>query len=215
VHDFFQTGALKQILTIYKGGVSYPIAGRDELVRLMPSLRSRYPSYASFGASRVEDIFPPRELRQATLLEAHTFSSAIALNNGNGMFTLRPLPMEAQFAPVYAILARDFDGDGRMDLLLAGNFYGVPPVIGRYDASYGLLLRGAGDGRFTPVDMEDSNILIEGQSRRMRMLRGAGGASLVAVARNNAPLQMLRASRTPATYSQSPSIALHPVPRIQ
>ena len=60
--DFGRNGALKQILTFYKDGVSYPVAGRDELVRPMPHLRSRYPSYASFGAARVEEIFPAAEL---------------------------------------------------------------------------------------------------------------------------------------------------------
>ena len=62
VADFFSTGTLKQILTFFKGGVSYPVAGRDDLVRLMPALRQRYPSYRSFGAARVEDILPAAEL---------------------------------------------------------------------------------------------------------------------------------------------------------
>ena len=80
------------------------------------------------------------------MLEAKQFASAVALNTGDGTFALQPLPVEAQLAPVYAALADDFDGDGRMDLLLGGNFYGVTPVRGRYDASYGLLLRGDGAG---------------------------------------------------------------------
>ena len=37
-------------------------------------------------------------------------------------------PAEAQFFPVYAVLARDFDGDAKVDLLLGGNFHGVTPV---------------------------------------------------------------------------------------
>src|SRR5439155_831640 len=80
---------------------------------LSPQLRSRYPSYADFGASRVDDIFPAAELKQATVLEARVFASSVAWNNGDGTFTLRPLSVEAQFAPVYASLAADFDGDGR------------------------------------------------------------------------------------------------------
>ncbi|MFN2563914.1 MAG: FG-GAP-like repeat-containing protein, partial [Gemmatimonadaceae bacterium] len=195
VHDFFQNGAVEQVLTFYKNGVSYPLAGRDELVRLMPQLRSRYTSYASFGASRVEDIFPAADLKAAMVLEARLFASSVAVNRGNGTFELRPLPTEAQFAPVYASLADDFDGDGRADLLLAGNFYGVTPVRGRYDASYGLLLRGAGDGRFTPVDLEDSNLVIEGQVRDMKHVRHAGGGRLIAVARNDDKLQLLRPLR--------------------
>ena len=90
------------------------------------------------------------------------------------------------------MLAGDFDGDGRTDLLLAGNDYGVPPVLGRYDASYGLLLRGTGGGRFEAIDPERSGIVIDGQVRHMAWLRRADGSRSIVVARNNDKLQVLR-----------------------
>jgi len=184
--------------------VSYPLAGRDELVRLIPQLRRRYPSYAAFGASRIDDILPASELKQATVLEARVFASSVALNSGDGTFRLQPLPVEGQFAPVYASLAADFDGDGHADLLLAGNLYGVQPVLGRYDASYGLLLHGTGDGRFESVDMEQSGLLIEGQVRHLGLLRHAGGDRLIVVARNNDRLQVLRALRKSGAAPEVP-----------
>jgi hypothetical protein len=193
INDFSHSGGLEQILTFYKHGVSYPLAGRDELVKKIPSLRSKYPSYKDFGASRIEDIFPAADLKSATVREAYTFASSVALNDGKGKFTLQQLPVEAQFAPIYSSLAEDFDGDGRVDLLVGGNFYGVTPMLGRYDASYGLLLRGRGDGQFEPVDMEKSGVAIEGEVRRIKALRGANGARLIAVARNNDTLEILRA----------------------
>jgi hypothetical protein len=192
VHDFFANGTIEQILTVYKHGVSYPLAGRDELIKGMPQLRNKYPSYRSFGASRVDDILPKAELREATVLEARDFATSVALNRGNGTFDLQPLPTEAQLAPVYAILAQDFDRDGHTDLLLGGNFYGTKPLEGRYDASYGTLLRGDGDGGFAPVDLETSGLLIEGQVRHMALLRWAGGRRLIVVARNGEHLQFLR-----------------------
>jgi hypothetical protein len=195
VKDFFGNGTLEQILTFYKKGVSYPLAGRDELVRLIPQLRSKYVSYASFGASRIEDILPAAELRDATVKEARVFASSVALTNRDGTFTLLPLPAVAQFAPIYAAVAEDFDRDGRVDLLVAGNFFGVTPVRGRYDASYGLVLRGAGDGRFEPIDMEQSGLLIEGQVRDLKPLRQADGGWLIGVARNDNTLQILRVRR--------------------
>jgi hypothetical protein len=190
--DFYSTGALKQILTTYKHGVSYPLAQRDELLQMMPQLRTKFPTYSAFGASRVEDILPASELSKAKVLEAHDFASAIAVNDGKGTFTLRDLPIEAQFAPVNATLAADIDGDGHLDLLIAGNSYGEPPMLGRYDASYGLLLRGTGDGRFAPADMAATNLVIQGQVRHLALLRGPHGAKLIAVARNNDTLEILQ-----------------------
>jgi hypothetical protein len=192
LNDFSHTGGLEQILTFYKNGVSYPLAGRDELVQKIPSLGSKYPSYKDFGGSRIEDIFPAADLKSATVREAYTFASSVALNNADGTFTVRQLPTEAQFAPIYAALAQDFDGDGHVDLLVGGNLFGVTPALGRYDASYGLELRGKGDGQFESVDMEQSGIEIDGQIRRIRSLRGANGQRLVVVARNNDKLEILR-----------------------
>ena len=147
-------------------------------------LRAKYPSYASFGASRIEDA--------ATVLEARDFASSVALDEGDGTFVLQPLPAEAQFAPVYAALAADFDGDGHADLLLGGNFYGVTPVQGRYDASYGLLLSGDGKGGFVPVDLAKSGVMIEGQVRHLAFVRGPHGGRFVVAARNDDRLQILR-----------------------
>ncbi len=190
VGDFFNTGKLQQILTSYRHGASYPLLGRDELVQAMPPLRKSYPTYESFGASRVQDIIPSRELKKARVLEADTFASAVALNRGDGTFELHALPTEAQFAPIYASLAGDFDGDGKIDLVVGGNFYGVTPLEGRYDASYGLFLRGDGHGGFVAVDMEQSGLAIDGQVRHMAFLKRANGNRLIVVAKNNDRLQL-------------------------
>jgi hypothetical protein len=200
--DFGHDGLTVPIITAYHDGEAYPIAGRDALLKLIPSLRSRYPTYASFGASRIEDLFPRSELEAARVSEAQTFASAVALNLGGGRYRLSPLPDQAQLAPVYAILPGDFDGDGRVDLLLAGNLYGVQPSIGRLDASRGVLLRGDGRGGFTAVDPEASGVVVEGQSRKLAWLRRPDGGRLVVVARNNDRLALLRPTRGAAAQAR-------------
>ena len=193
VYDFFGNGTLKQILTFYKHGVSYPLANRDEMMKVMPALKAKFPTYRSFGASQVTDILLPDELAKATVLTARTFASAVALLGADGRFALRPLPVEAQFSPVYASVARDFDGDGKVDLLLGGNFLGAPPMLGRSDASYGVLLHGTGDGTFTAVDMAASGVMIRGEVRHMQPVKRADGRVTIVVARNNDKLAFLRA----------------------
>ncbi len=196
VGDFGDAGAIAAILTYYKRGVSYPVAGRDEILAIAPALRSRYPSYAAFGASSIDEIFPRAAVARGIVRSATTLATSVAMNTGDGHFVLRALPVEAQFAPVRAILARDFDGDGRFDLLLAGNFYGVTPALGRYDASYGQLLRGRGDGRFTAVAMADDGLVLDGQVRHLAMVRAPGGAQLIVAARNDTTLQLIRTAKT-------------------
>jgi len=206
VGDFSHTGGgnVEQILTFYHDGVSYPLLGRDELIKKLPALGHKYPTYESFGASRIEDILPPSDLRQAQVREADTFESAVALNNGNGTFTLAPLPREAQFAPIYASVAGDFDGDGKTDLIVAGNLFDVSPMLGRYDASRGLLLLGDGEGHFTAVDAQQSGLDIDGQVRDMKLLHDAGGRAVIAVARNNDQLRIIRARAAAGATKFSP-----------
>ncbi|MEO7501976.1 MAG: hypothetical protein ABIW94_05020, partial [Gemmatimonadaceae bacterium] len=102
------------------------------------------------------------------------------------------------------VLAEDFDGDRKIDLVLGGNFYGVTPVRGRYDASYGLLLRGDGSGRFVSVEMEKSGVAIEGQIRRLASLRRARGDRMIVAARNNDMLQLLHPLRSGSQRSAQP-----------
>ena len=118
--------------------------------------------------------------------------SPSAENNGDGTFSLRPLPLPTQFAPVRAMLAQDFDQDGLTDLILAGNFDGVPPRRGRYDASYGWLLRGDGQGGFDVIEPMTSNLWMTGQVRALRRMQRVDGARLILAARNDAPLQVIQ-----------------------
>src|SRR5207248_10116016 len=170
-YDFGGSGFAKMILSVYKHGIRYPIAMRDELIRALPYLKPRYPRYEDYAGQTVTDIFSAAELAGATVKQAHTFATALARNNGDGSFTLSALPLEAQLAPVYGILAQDVDGDGKSDLLLAGNFEGVRPEIGRMSASYGLVLRGDGVGRFTPLPAVQSGFTVPGQARDVQRVR--------------------------------------------
>jgi hypothetical protein len=195
VDDFANSGTLEQFLTFYNHGTSYPLAGRDDILRLLPALRGRFPTYKAFGAARLEDIIPSSSLARATVRQARDFASSIAINEGDGTFTIHALPIEAQFAPVRDALVRDFDGDGKVDILLAGNFFAATPIVGRYDASYGLLLRGDGHGHFASVDMAASGVVIDGQVRHLGELRDGKGNTFVVAARNDTTLQILRETR--------------------
>ena len=122
-----------------------------------------------------------------------TTTSVWIENLGNGQFKQHALPVEAQFAPVNAIVADDMDGDGITDLLLAGNEYQAEVVTGRYDASYGLFLRGNGNGKFTAVSPVKSGFIINGDVKGMAILRGRK-EKLIIAAVNNAAVKCFKIS---------------------
>ncbi len=203
VKDFAKSGYTQQILSCFNGGTSYPITLRDDLLKALPYLRARFPNYHSYADATTESLFTPEERAGATADTAYTFATAIARNDGGGRFTVVPLPREAQIAPVYGMLAGDFDGDGRSDLLLAGNFDGVKPEIGRMAAGYGLLLRGDGRGGYTPTSLAESGFVVPGQARDIVRLRTRTGPLIMVVRNNDRPL-FFRATPPQMVASHTP-----------
>jgi hypothetical protein len=194
VKDFAGNGFVQQIVSVYNRGRSYPITLRDPLLKALPYLKPRFPSYKEYAAKTVTEVFTAQELSDATLKKAYTFATSLARQNADGSFTLVPLPFDAQMAPVYGMLAGDFDGDGQTDLLLAGNFDGVKPEIGRMSASYGVFLRGDGKGTFSPMPARESGFFVPGQARDIQRVRTASG-ELYVVTRNNDRLLVFRSNR--------------------
>jgi hypothetical protein len=199
VKDFDRNGSVEHILSQYNDGVSYPMALRDDLIGALPFLRPRYPDYEGYALQTVTDIFSPDELADAVVKQAYTFATSLARNNGDGSFTLLPLPLEAQIAPVYGILPADVDGDGHLDVLLAGNFDGVKPELGRMSAGHGLILRGDGTGGFQPIPAVGSGFLVPGQARDIRRIRTARGDLYFVTRTSDRPL-IFRLAGTPGSY---------------
>jgi hypothetical protein len=184
VKDFAHNGFLQQIISYYNNGKAYPLALRDDLIRSLTFLKGRYLNYKEYATQTVADVFPKKDLDEAVVKNAYTFATSLVRNNGDGTFTLVPLPLEAQIAPVYGILAGDFEGNGRTDLLMAGNFDAVKPELGKMSAGYGVYLRGDGKGHFTPLRSLASGFFVPGQARDIQRVRTRKG-NIYIVARNN------------------------------
>ena len=184
VSDFDENGSLEQVITCFNGAKAYPMALRHDLVGVLPYLKKKYLRYDSYKEQTMEDIFTKEQLAKATKLEAKEMRSSVIINNRNGMFTIKSLPMEAQFSTVCGIAVNDFDGDGKADILLGGNFYQSKPEVGIYDGSYGLLLKGDGKGNFKAITPARSGFFIKGAVRDIISIKSKKKTILV-VARNN------------------------------
>ena len=185
INDFSGNGRPDQILTYYNGEKSYPMASAEQMFTHIPALRAKYATNAEYAGESIRDIFPSEQLEAATVRTATVFASTLLMNTGDEKFNLTQLPVEAQFSPIYSILIDDFNKDGHQDMLSGGNFYGVAPDQGRYDAGYGCLLFGDGTGTFTPVSLQNSGFVVTGEIRQIKSFQTASGETLVMAARNN------------------------------
>lgn len=179
--DFTGNQSTDVILTQQIGGKEYPIAGLVPLGREIYSLGLKFPTYGSFADATVADVFTPGALKQALHYQADTFASVFLHNDGGGKFSATPLPNLAQIAPIKAIVSHDVDGDGNLDLIVAGNLYDAEANTTRADAGNGLWLRGDGrkEGHFTPVPPGESGLLAPLNVAGLALLDTPTGLALV------------------------------------
>lgn len=183
MRDIDENGSLDQILAYYNQGKEYPFITRDQLVKQVPALKAKFLRYESFRNVQVHDILPQEGIRYVKKT-AKTFASIILENDGNGKFTGRPLPAEAQLFPIFSMHIEDLNGDGNKDILGVGNLTAVQPDIGRYDAGYGVALIADGRGGYAAVSSRVSGFVVPGEGRDIEVVKAAG-RRIVLVARNN------------------------------
>ncbi len=187
VADFDGNGRSESILAYPKESRSYPLLMRSNLLSQLPYLGERFPRHADYAGKQVTEIFNFGELLHAARMEAYTFTTSVFYGTASGVFREEPLPLEAQFSPVFAILAEDFDGNGTTDLLLGGNFYGMAAPFGRQDAGYGTFLSGDGKGGFMALPNRETGLALAGAVRHMLSFSYQNGRRVIVVARNDAP----------------------------
>ena len=168
--DFRRNGSVYPILNFYIQDASYPYVTLDELRDQMPAIASRFPNYAAYAEAELGDVFTDEELEGARKLEANVLETALFMGSRGGRFERRGLPVEAQFAPAFTINPLDYNGDGHTDLVLGGNINGARVRFGKYDANYGVLLRGDEGAAFEYVPQHESGLRLRGDVRSALVL---------------------------------------------
>lgn len=146
--DFDNNGQTETIIAIKKHGQYYPLDGLETLSSQIVSLRKKFTTYSSFAGKSMEEIFDKEELKRVKILEVDELRSGY-LENENGNFSFKPFAPELQTTPLLTFLKYDFDNDGEMEVLMAGNYFGVKPFHGRLDGFSGALLQANGSFQLT------------------------------------------------------------------
>jgi hypothetical protein len=193
VNDFDKNGQSECVPEYFKtDGKAYPFYLRGDLTQQVPSLKKKFLYYQSYAGKSMTEVFSPEQLKTASRLIVEEFQSCIFVNDGKGNFIKKPLPQRAQFSPVYGICVFDYDRDGKKDILTGGNFFGVKPELGRFDASYTVLLKGKGGNTFSFVPNAETGMIVKEEVRDIKLIHTAGKQSYILFARNNESMQIYK-----------------------
>ena len=202
--DFDKNGSIDPVLGRYLMGKNYPAHPRDAMTDQMVSMRRKFQSFEQYAGIGYGELFSKEELSEAIIAKSTYLQSSYIENLGNGKFKVRPLPVQAQVAPVFGITVNDYNGDGNLDLLLTGNNYGTEIQAGWYDASIGLYLQGNGKGSFAPVPVTQSGFFVDSDAKGIAELSMPEGKKLILSASNQGPV------KTFAYVQQKQAIQLKP-----
>jgi hypothetical protein len=158
-----QPGTLDLIETEWVGTGLAPRRSLVALAGSLPFLLGQFPDHRAYAQADLETVLGERS-RLARRVGVHRLESTLFLNTGSG-FEAVALPREAQWSPGFGVVVADLDGDGRDDVFLGQNLFGLGPDLPRQDAGTGLLLRGDGAGGLYSVAPRESGIQVWGEQR--------------------------------------------------
>jgi len=188
-NDFDNNSTGDIVLSYYNEGEKFPLRGRECSSQQIPGIKKKFKDYESFSQATLEDVYTEKNLENSLHYQVKSFAS-VYLENKDGKFIVHQLPNLAQLSSINQIIVEDFNGDGNLDALLAGNLYASEVETPRNDASNGLLLLGNGQGGFTPLLSRESGFYAPGDVKDMGRIT-IGEKSYVVIAKNSDYLQFL------------------------
>lgn len=194
VNDFDHNGKSEFIINWYPPleDKSFPFASKMDMTGQLPMLKKNVLKYEDYAKGTYRTLFNAEQRKNSDSLKVTYLQSAVLLNRGNLKFNLHALPLEAQVAPVFAIVVDDFTGDKKSDLFLGGNFYGLKTDVGRLDANHGVILKGDGEGSFTNLPYYETGFRVMGEVRDVKILNIPGKSPAILLGRNNAKAVMFQ-----------------------
>jgi enediyne biosynthesis protein E4 len=187
--DFDNNGRIDKILTKTIDRKDKTVFMKREIQQELPMLKRQNLRHAVFAEKTIQELFDNGMLQKASVKTVNCFSSVVAINLGNGQFEIDTLPPVAQFSMIKTGIARDFNGDGSIDLLLCGNEFNFQPQLGCLDANEGLVLINNGKGKFAP---SSEGLHLKGMVRNIIQITVNKKPAMLVLQNNEKPLVFLQ-----------------------
>jgi hypothetical protein len=200
--DFDANGSFDPIVTLFNGTTEYALHPRDALTDQIPSFKKRMTSYAAYGKLSLNELLTSDERKQALTKQANFLSSAY-VENQEGTLILHPLPVDAQFSPIFGALTTDLNQDDKLDLVTIGNDYGTEVLSGYQDAGLGLCLLGTGGSGWRSLSPVQSGLRVDGDAKALASVLLANGQLLYVATQNNGPIRAFKQVNSPVRYRRA------------
>ena len=190
--DFDQNGKIDPILAHFmKDKVDgkeklFPFHGMDDLFKQVVGFRKLFQSYQQFSEAPFDQVLTDKMLQNAQVFEAQTLASTYFINLGNGRFDPVELPKEAQLAPIRAITTEDFNDDGRIDLIVAGNNNNSENTYGSYNTALGMALLHTDGRQWQPIPPWQSGLFLNQDIRSFTKIKTVNQEELLLIGVNDA-----------------------------
>lgn len=188
INDFDNNGTAEKIITQTVDGKDKTVFMKRDLIDQIAGLRKQNLKNVDFAEKSVEELFSAELLSNSIVRQFNYASSCIAVNEGNGRFTVKRMPLQVQLSCVNAMHCTDLNNDGLVDVLLGGNQFGFLPQFSRLDGSYGHVLINRGKGEFEWMETKKSGIDIPGEIKDIREIAGRNKKYFLFLQNNDYPV---------------------------
>lgn len=188
LNDFDGNGQVDKIVTRTIDGKDKPVFMKGEMESQLPVLKKQNLHHKEYALKSVQELFDKNKIESSIIKTVNYASSCIALNRGNGNFSIHNLPPLVQLSSVKAIVAKDINSDGKTDLILGGNEFGFQPQLGRLDANTGQVLLNDGKGGWKVLTEYESGISVNGQVRDIVTFNRQPGINILFLLNNEYPI---------------------------
>ncbi|WP_051957512.1 VCBS repeat-containing protein [Altibacter lentus] len=193
--DFDANGTGDIVLSYTENGKDVPLRGRECSSQQMPFIKEKFGTYDEFGKASLNDIFGEQKLKNALHLTSKSFASIYLENTGDSQWLIRPLPRMAQLSSLNGIRTSDFNNDGFLDAIVAGNLYASEVETPRNDAGNGLILLGDGKGSFKAEPCMNTGFFAPNDVKELQFINIKGKPHIIAV-NNNDLLQFFQLEKS-------------------
>ena len=188
INDYDQNNSVEKIMTYTIDGQDMPVFLKRDMEDQLPSIKKANLKNEAYSKKSVQELFPESVISKSVIKKFNYSSSCVAINNGNGNFTVQKLPPMSQLSCINVIHCMDVNGDGHVDLVTGGNQFGFLPQFERLDASLGDVLVNTGKGEFVFQEASKTGLNLRGEERDIAEVKTRNEDCLLFLQNNEFPV---------------------------